>query len=256
VLDALAVVGVEVFLHLRAIVRGFVDRDADLAAGAGHRLGLQARELSLDVEVADLAEIEEALVELRPLGHAAAVHVVREVVHAGKPGARRRGRLAPPEGFEAGKRLEVHVVDGVAVGVLGVAVDEINERVADALHRRDVELARARARLDAPRAALDELVVGARRVLDPPGHGAHAGAVAAREVLRERARLGVDDKVHAALLEEQHVLVPVLRHRLEAHALEERPERLRVGGGVLDELEAVGVDRVFPGAVHSAILGL
>src|SRR6266403_1453018 len=50
VLNALAVILLEIFLDLRAVVRRFVDRDADLAARAGHRLGLEARELALDVE--------------------------------------------------------------------------------------------------------------------------------------------------------------------------------------------------------------
>ena len=38
VLDALAVIGDEVFLDLRLVVGALVDRDADLAARAGHRL--------------------------------------------------------------------------------------------------------------------------------------------------------------------------------------------------------------------------
>jgi hypothetical protein len=42
VLDALAVVEVQVLLDLALVVAAFlVDRDADLAAGAGHRLALQ-----------------------------------------------------------------------------------------------------------------------------------------------------------------------------------------------------------------------
>ena len=80
VLDAFAVVRVKVFLDLGAVVRRFVDRDANAPAGAGHRLGFEAGELALDVEIADLAEIEQPLVELGPFRHAAAVHVVREVI--------------------------------------------------------------------------------------------------------------------------------------------------------------------------------
>jgi hypothetical protein len=70
--------------------------------------------------------------------------------------------------------------------------------------------------------------------------------VPAREVLRERARLGVDDEVDVRLLVESHVLMAVARHRVEAHALEKRAQRCRVGRGVLDELEAVGLYRVIP----------
>ena len=84
-LDAFAVIAVQVLLDLpRLLIAFLVDRDADLAAGAGHGLALDARGLAFDVEVADFAEVEQPLVELRPLAHAAAVHVVGEVVDVGQ----------------------------------------------------------------------------------------------------------------------------------------------------------------------------
>src|ERR1043165_8496398 len=43
VLDALAVVQVQVFGDLALVVRALVDGDADLAAGAGHGLALRCR---------------------------------------------------------------------------------------------------------------------------------------------------------------------------------------------------------------------
>src|SRR3989442_10489140 len=256
VLDALAVILLEILLDLRAVVGGFVDRDADLAAGAGHRLGLQASELALDVEVADLAAIEQPFVELGPFLHAAAVDVVREVIDVAQAGARGSRRIAAPERLEARQRPEIHVVDRVAVIVLGIAVDEVDERVADALDRRDAELARPRAAFHAPGAALEEPVVRRRGILHAEGHGAHARAVATSKVLRERARLGVDDEVDVALLVEQHVLVAVPSDRLEAHALEQLAERPGIGHRVLDELEAVGLDRVVPQLGHDRILAL
>ena len=66
VLDALAAIFAQVFLDLRLVVLRLVDRDADLAAGAGQRAREQPGLLALDVEVADLAEIEQLLVEARP----------------------------------------------------------------------------------------------------------------------------------------------------------------------------------------------
>ena len=55
----------------------------------------KARALSLDVEVADLAEAEDPLVEPGPDVHVAAVHVVGQVVDHGEPrvAARGHGRL-------------------------------------------------------------------------------------------------------------------------------------------------------------------
>src|SRR3989475_9853572 len=188
VLDALGVILLEILLDLRAVVGGFVDRDADLAAGAGHRLGLQARELALDVEVADLAEIEQPLVELGPFLHTAPMNVVREVIDVAQAGARGSGRIAAPERLEPRQRLEIHVVDRVAVIVLGIAVDEVDERVADALDGRDAELARPRAALDTPGAALDELVVRRGGILNAQRHRAYARAVAAGGDLRGPTR--------------------------------------------------------------------
>src|SRR5437868_2907516 len=136
VLDAFAVVRVEVLLDLGAVVGGLVDRDADATAGARHRLGLEPGELALDIEVADLAEVEEPLVELRPLGHAAAVHVVREVVDEREARAGGRRYVAAPEILKAGQGPEIDVVDRVAEGILRVTVDQIDERIADSLDRR------------------------------------------------------------------------------------------------------------------------
>src|SRR3546814_3378972 len=83
VLDALALVRVEILLDLALLVGGFVDRDAALAARAGHRLGLQPGQLALDVDVADLLEVEELLVESGPGVHAPAVDDVGQVVDVG-----------------------------------------------------------------------------------------------------------------------------------------------------------------------------
>src|SRR5690606_5297720 len=96
---------------------------------------LDAGGLALDVEIAHLAEVEQALVEVRPLGHAAAVHVVREVVDVGEAVAHRVE-------LGAGQWLEIDIeeADVADVAVLGAvlaapAVDEIDDRVADALDR-------------------------------------------------------------------------------------------------------------------------
>src|SRR3546814_5570132 len=123
VLDALALVLLEVFGDLRLVVGALVDRNADLAAGACHRLRLQPGQLALDVEVADLAEIEEALVEGRPLLHAPAVDVVGQVVDDGEAGASRTL-------VGARQRLEGDVVDR---DVVAVANPPWNERIAEDL---------------------------------------------------------------------------------------------------------------------------
>ena len=48
----------------------------------------------------------------------------------------------------------------------------------------------------------------------------------------------------AALAVEHHLARAVARHRHEAHRLQHRAERLRLRGGVLDELDAVHAERI------------
>src|SRR5215217_135894 len=67
VLDALALILAQELLDLALVVLALVERDANLAVGRGHGLGEEAGDLPLDVEVADLAEIEEPFVEFGPM---------------------------------------------------------------------------------------------------------------------------------------------------------------------------------------------
>ena len=84
------------------------------------------------------------LVEVRPMVHPAAVHIVGEVVE-------RVQADVVVVAARARHRLEIDVVD-----LLGaVAVDEVEVGAADPLDRRDVELARAARGLDRHGAALD-----------------------------------------------------------------------------------------------------
>src|SRR3546814_21112879 len=79
------------------------------------------------VEIADLAEIGDALVEAAPDLHVAARDVVREVVDAGQPDAFRMR-------FDAINELEIDVVDRM----LGaVAVNKLEHAIADAVDSRD-----------------------------------------------------------------------------------------------------------------------
>ena len=230
VLDALAVIGGEIFLDLRLVVGAFVDRDADLAARAGHRLGLQPGQLALDVEVADLAEIEEPLVEARPFIHAAAMNVVGQVIDVGEADALRIV-IDPRQEFE---------IDVVDAALLAVAVDQVDQRIADALDRRDVELHRPDLVLDTPGAERQRPLVGEGCVLHPEGDRADRRAVHARKALGEAVGLGIDDEVHVALAVERDVLGAMPGDLHEAHALEQAAKLGGIGRGVLDELEAVG----------------
>jgi hypothetical protein len=258
VLDALAVVLVEVFGDLRLVVGGLVDRDADLPARRGHRLRLQARQPAFDVEVAHLAEVEQVLVELGPFLHAAAVHVVGQVVDVGQAVAGRAG-------LGAGNGDEVDVVDADVAdragrraleGVLAApAVDEVQQRVADALDGRDVQFHRAVLVVEAPGAQFERAAVGKSGVVDADRDGADRLAVLAREALRERIGLGIDDEVDLALAIQGHVLVAMARDGGKAHLFEQRAHRFRIRRRVFDEFETVGSHRVVPRLkLHACLL--
>src|SRR5690606_19979356 len=128
VLDALAVVLAQVFVDLALLVAGLVQRNADDAVGGGHGLGQQAGLGALDVEVADLAEVEQLLVVVRPLLHVAQEQVVGEVVDEGQAEA---------------ARVLLHARDRLVVGVdvVTAVVDQVEHAVADALDHREVDRA-------------------------------------------------------------------------------------------------------------------
>src|SRR6201999_4365715 len=89
VLDALAAIDVEIFLDLAGRAGVLVDRNPDLAVGAGQRAGEQAGGAALDVEKSDLAEVEQLCVKAGPDIHPPAMDVVGEMIDVIEPGAGR-----------------------------------------------------------------------------------------------------------------------------------------------------------------------
>ncbi len=100
-----------------------------------------------------------------------------------------------------GMEVEVDLIDRAGnIRPRAIAVDEEQARAANALDRRNVELAVAANHLDIGRAELERALVRRLGVLDPEGHGAGARAVVARILLGIGAGLGIDDEVAVALL--------------------------------------------------------
>src|SRR5574337_1943034 len=174
VLDPLAVELHQEFLDLAAAAaaRVLVQRDPDQAVGGGHRAAREPGVFALDVEAADLAEVEDALVERAPERHPAVVDVVRQVVDRPQAVA---GRTAVDPGHE----LEVDVVDRLAVLE---PVDQVQRRTADPLDRRQAQLHRAGGNVDRLGTELERTRVGAVRIAHPEGERARAGSVLGGEV--------------------------------------------------------------------------
>src|SRR5206468_7053771 len=116
VLDAFALIFAQELLDLALVILALIERNTDLATGAGHRLGEEAGLLALDVEVADLTEVEESLVEIGPNRHATAINIVGEVVDVGELAVRFDHPLLPVR-----MKVEIDIVDRPAIAV---AIDE------------------------------------------------------------------------------------------------------------------------------------
>jgi hypothetical protein len=232
-LDALAVIGLKILGDLRFVVGALVDRDADPPIGAGHRLRLEPGQLALDVEVADLAEIEEALVKFRPQLHASAMDVVGQVIDTSQPDPRHSAIF---------QGREVDIVDRP----LAVSVDEIDQAAADPFDGGDVELHRSDLAVHRLGAERDRALVSLSRIGNPERDGAHGRTMQPGESLGEALRFCIKNEIGVALLIEGHLLRTVSCCGDKPQALEQRRERLRVGTGIFDELEPVGSHRVVP----------
>ena len=242
-LDAFAAVVADEFGDLGLVVRAFVDRDAQLAAGAGHGPRDEAGELAFDVEVADLAEVADSLVEAGPDVHVALGDVVREVVELLEADAL---RLL----LGTGDRHEVDVVDRAA---RAIAVDEVQHAVADAVDGRQIQLHEAGPRVERHRALRDGMTERGRRIGHAPAHRAGARAMRDRELREVRVRRAVDEEVDVALSEQRDVLAAMARDGREAEQFEQRMQLLHACARrrrELDELEAVGLQRIKRGLRH------
>src|SRR5690606_10226455 len=236
VLDALAVVFADEFLDLRLVVRRLVDRDADLAARRGHGAGEQTGELALDIEVANLAEVGDALVEAGPDVHLPATHVVGQVVDAHQAHGVVVGRAA----FDV---FEVDVIDRL----VAITIDEVQQGAADALDTGDVQLAEVGVAAHQLGTLGFDVGSGLGGVLHAEGHGAGARPVLLAELAHMPGGAAVEHDIDVVLLEQPDLLGAMLGGFGKAH-LGEQCAQLRdtFGGwrGELDNLEAVGADGV------------
>ena len=236
-LDALAAIDAEIFLDLAGIAGILVDRNPDLAVGAGQRPREQAGRPALDIEEADLPEIEQLFVEAGPHVHPAAMDVVGEVIEIKQPGAL-GPRIARAQPFELG-------IIGRALGA--VAIDEIQQAAADALDGGHVERLLRRRNIRGLGAERQCALIGLLRIDHAERHRRRAGPVRGDEIEAVGAGLLVDEIIDVALAIDRDLLGPVPRDRHIAHQPEQRVQFFGPRMRVFDELEAVGAHRVVGG---------
>ena len=166
-------------------------------------------------------------VELDPVRRAVGADVLddAEEIHARD---RRRMRI------DRRDRAEVDVVDREVV----VTVDEIDEALADAVDRRNVELHRAGAHGDRPGAELERAPECGVGVAHPDRDRADDGPLDGLHGARHVGRLRVHDDVHRALPIELHLARAVPRDRPKAHRLQHPAQCLRLRCREFDELDA------------------
>ena len=215
VLDALALIFAQELLDLALVVLALVQRDADLAAGRGHRLGEEAGLLALDVEVADLAEVEEPLVEIGPDAHPAAVHVVGEMVDVGELRIRLGHPLLP-----VGMEVEVDLVDRPARRRSGRRRTGASRRCPRSPGCRARRRPSLTSTLVAPSFSARSCAAFASLTRNAIAQA--LGPWALRIFLGIAAGLGIDDEVAVALLVQRDVLALVPRDLGEAHLGEQR----------------------------------
>ena len=243
-LDAFAVELHQILFDLStALTRLLVERNADQAVGRAQGLGREAGVFTLDVEKADLAEIEQLFVKVRPEGHAAPVDVVRQVVNQLEAVA---GRVA----VHAALKHKINVVDRLAVLE---PVDQVQRRAANALDGGQVQLHRPGLDFNRLRAEFKRATVSQVRILHAKRHAAGARAMLGGKVARNAFRLAVDNEVDLALAVQHHVLGAVPRHQRETHALKHRLQHARGGRGELDEFKAHQAHRVVKQICHKSV---
>ena len=204
------------------------------------------RDLAFYVEVTRLAEVEQALVELGPLDHASAMHVVRQMVDV-RQSVADRVLLGAGNGFEVDV-INTDIADAARLRAVLAAppVDEVDQRIADSLDRGNVQLHRAGFIVEAPRAEIERAFVRLACIGDAERDRADRRAVQTREPLREGIRLGVDQEVDLALPVQRHLLVTMTGNRGETHLLEQLPERHGIGRGVFDEFKTIRANGIVP----------
>ena len=233
-LDALAAIDVEILLDLAGIAGVLVDRNPDLAVRAGQGAGEQAGGAALDIEEADLPEVEQFFVEAGPDIHPAAMDVVGEVIEIEQPGA------LGPRVLRA-QPLELGII-GRALGA--VAVDEIQQAAADALDGGNVERLLRRGNIRGLRAERQRALVGLLGIDHAKRHRRRARPVRGDEAVAVGAGLLVDEIIDVALAIDRDLLGLVPGDRRIAHQPEQRVQLFGPRMRILDELEAVGAHRV------------
>src|SRR5690606_5845681 len=139
--------------------------------------------------------------------------------------------------------LEVDVIDAL----VAIAVDQIQQRAADAFDAGNVQLAEVGVAAQQFGPLLLDVGGGLGGVLDPEGHGAGTGAVLFAEGTYVAGGAAIEHDVDVVLLEQPYLFGAVLGGFGETHGGEQLTQLLDTFGsrcGEFNELETVGSDGI------------
>ncbi len=189
-LDTFAVELHQEFLDLPGSFRGFlIERDADFTVGGSHRLRGQSGVLTLDVEIADLAKVEQPFVVVGPVFDSTAVDVVGKVIDGMKPAT-------------YGVTVDIFIkpeIDIVDRGAVLVSVNKVDGGAADPPDCGQAQLHGAGRDLNRLRAEFQHATIGLVGIANAKTHATGTGAVLLGKPGCPAVRFAVEYKVDIAL---------------------------------------------------------
>ncbi len=251
-LNTLAVKFAQEFLNLPlTALTFFIERDFDFSIGRGQRLRCEAGIFTLDVKETDLFEVKQRLVIVRPIFHPARVNIVREVVDQLEA---RTLRLA----LNTRQIFKVDIVDREPFAALiGIAIDQIENRAANPADGGDAQLHRPRLIGNRLRACCDQMVVSFHCILDAECHATCARPMFAREIPSGGARFIIGDQIDPALTPQVDMLAAMGCDMGEAHRLKHRLKLAFFRRAKFHKFKAIEASRIFKQISHLLrILGL
>jgi len=148
---------------------------------------------------------------------------------------------------------QIFEIDVVDIEIVAIAINQVNDRIADAANARNVQLARAGIHVHRLGALSQQMLVGLAGIADAKAHATGGRAMLAREIPCGGFRLVIGDEVDAALAPQLDILGPVAGNLRKTDQVEHRFQLAFFRRGKFDELETVEAGGIFKQVCHGAL---